>query len=638
MSLRIGMFQLNKSKAEIFVLGLMYFALMIFLYISRQGFCITFTDTDDYMRVLRIKEFFTHFDLSNTIISRGNYPVGCDLHWTRLYDFFLIAFSYLCNIFVNSIEKSVECVCLCISPIFGLVSMAFIFKIFNQFMKKEVILLAVALFCASPFLTPFFAFGRPDHHAFITMCMIIYFYNFTELVLNKKDDKNIYILSAIITTCCVWASPETLIVLVLSDAVLFISYFNDSKVLRKLYFKSVLSACFIGLISSFPLNKLLPSHFFVICILLLMIPYSSLKNEIIRKSDILKSWHFVCLLFMMILLPNVHPVEYDKISVVHSTLFLCSAIYFAINAQLVNSKNHMFDAAIWAFVIGVVFLSIFPSFFSGMEADISPLIKEIWLSRIAEMKSPILSTDSRPAFVVYVMINICAITVKFQELRKQTFEGKNIIWFAFVLIGSTYLILAAFAYRMIPYSVLFGLPLVVNLGMSSKLVKGIHKIFRMLITMFLSVFFLFLTCFFQDSCKDTIEKKYTERELYEMLDSLSENPAIIMAHSNYGPPILYYTKHCVLGAPYHRQTDGILYSYIITEMDFDNEIVKKVLKKTHSDFIFIKDDKYQRDKNSFAARILKNDYPEWISVVKIPDKFSDIVVAKVNHQLLAKAK
>ena len=161
------MFKLRESKIELTVLGIMYLMMLAFCYISGFGCQISFIDTDDFMRVLRTQEFFSHFDLNNTIISRGNYPIGCDLHWTRLYDFFLIGLTYIIDFFVDSVETSVKYACFLISPITGLISMVFVHKILQNFLKKDSIFLATAIFCASPFLIPFFSFGRPDHHSFI---------------------------------------------------------------------------------------------------------------------------------------------------------------------------------------------------------------------------------------------------------------------------------------------------------------------------------------------------------------------------------------------------------------------------------------------------------------------------------------
>ena len=71
-------------------------------------------------------------------------------------------------------------------------------------------------------------------------------------VLNETEDKHVYIKAAAATTACVWASPETLIDLLLTEAMLFFAYTNDFSKIKNLYFKNLLTACFVGTIGLIP--------------------------------------------------------------------------------------------------------------------------------------------------------------------------------------------------------------------------------------------------------------------------------------------------------------------------------------------------------------------------------------------------
>ena len=218
------MFKLKEKTVELIFLSIMYLAMLSYYHISLFGGTMHFVDTDDFMRVVCIREFFNNFDLNNHIISRSNYPYGCELHWSRLYDFFIIGLTWIIDFFINSLEKSIDYVCFIISPILGLISMIVISKIFRNFVKKSDVFLATALFCASPYLLMFFRFGRPDHHAFITLCILTYVYYVTKIISNRNEEKYTYIKTAISAAACVWASPETLIVLLLTNVVLFLVY------------------------------------------------------------------------------------------------------------------------------------------------------------------------------------------------------------------------------------------------------------------------------------------------------------------------------------------------------------------------------------------------------------------------------
>ncbi len=633
------MLKLKEKTTELIILGIMYIAVMIYCYVILFGECINFIDTDDFMRVIRTREFFQHYDLSNCVIARSNYPYGCELHWTRLYDFFIIGLTWFIDLFTDSLDQAINYACFCISPILGLVSMVFVFKILDKFIDKDNVFLATALFCASPFLMPFFSFGRPDHHSFITLCIIIYMYYTSQVVLDKTGNKWIYIKAAIAASACVWASPETLIVLLLTDAVLFLSYMNDFEKTANLYFKNLLTACCIGTIAMIPDATPKSAHGLSICLLLMLIPYTTLSKNSLQKDPFFRCWHYICLMFLMIFLTDVQPAEYDKISIVHTTLFLCLAILFAVNLQLIGRKDHLYDAIVWALVIACVFLSMFPRFFMGMSADIPQFVKDIWLCTISELRSPF-TGNMVCTFSVYTIITATAIVVKIRELQKQNITEKNVIWVLFIALASCYWICACFAYRMIPYSVLFGLPIIVNLCMSSKYVKNYSKPVRMIITVILACFFLFATSLWCDSDIDEEEtvanRKYSDAELFECVDNLSDKPVVIMAHSNHGPKLLYYTKHCVLGAPYHRQTEGIISSYSVMDADKDMNVVRKVLKETNAQYLFIGHKQEKSFPDSFASSVLAGQVPQWLSIVKIPEKFSDYSIFKIDQNLIAK--
>ena len=631
------MFKLKEKTSEIIVLSALYLALLSYSYVVLFGDSMTFMDTDDFMRVLRTKEFFNDYDLNNSMVSRSNYPIGCELHWTRLYDFLIIGLTWLVDLFSESLEQSIEVACFIISPILGIASTVVIYNIFEKFMSKTNTFLATALFCASPFLMAFFTFGRPDHHAFITLCMLIYIYCTINMVLDETENKKNFIITSVAATACVWASPETLIVLLLTDAVLFFAYMKDFEKTKILYLKSILTSCFIGIVAMIPISGSNFFHCLLMSILLLLIPYTTLSRRSLNNDMFFKYWHYVCLLFMMLFLTEITPVEYDKISIVHTTLFLCVSTFFAINLQLIGRKDHLYDAITWAMVICLIFLSMFPRFLMGMSADVAPLIKKVWLSKIIELHSPWIG-NMFWTFLIFSIITLTAIIVKTKELIKQEFTKTSIVWAILIIIASCYWILACFAYRMIPYSVLFGLPLIVNLGMSSEYVKRYKKVSRMIFTMMISCLFIIITSCFVETEIDVkkSDQKYTDAELFGSIDNLCHRPVVIMAHTNFGPKLLYYTKHFVLGAPYHRQVEGIILSYSIMEMDNNLKVVRRILKKTNTHFIFVSHKQQTEFPNSFASALLAGNLPKWISIVKIPIRFSDYSVFKVDQDLLDK--
>ncbi|MDR0677957.1 MAG: hypothetical protein LBF44_00285, partial [Holosporaceae bacterium] len=189
----------SKNKLEIIILLLLGVIVDIRFYEQICGSCVTFADTDDYMRLVRIRDFFLHHDLANTVISRCNVPFGCDLHWTRFYDFFIIIPAYILNIFIDS-NKSIEYVGLLIGPVLRSITTVTLFSLCQKFMKKNNAFLTTEIFPSHPLIYGINHLGRPDHHAFIMLFMVVYLKSVIEVALAKFNGENLYLKPAIIAT------------------------------------------------------------------------------------------------------------------------------------------------------------------------------------------------------------------------------------------------------------------------------------------------------------------------------------------------------------------------------------------------------------------------------------------------------
>ncbi|MDR2682016.1 MAG: hypothetical protein LBB29_03150 [Holosporaceae bacterium] len=116
-----------------------------------------------------------------------------------------------------------------------------------------------------------------------------------------------------------------------------------------------------------------------------------------------------------------------------------------------------------------------------------------------------------------------------------------------------------------------------------------------------------------------------------MLDALSTAPVVLMSTTNNGARILYFTKHSAVGANYHRQREGIIACYKVMKEKYHEQTVKSVLEATNSAYIFIHtSDKIEQD--SLPQMIIENKQPAWIERLEIPQKFNDIIVAKINRE------
>lgn len=626
---------LNKNKIELIILSILGLVFNIAIYFQMHGYSISFLDTDDYMRLVRIQDFFNHFDLLDNVIKRCNVPFGCSLHWTRFYDLFLIIPSYLFSFFTESTKNAIEYVGFFIAPVLKTFLLIFLFRISIRLFSRRDAFLAVALIAANPIISQFGTFGRPDHHMFIMMFMTIVLSNVTSLVESKFKEG--YQRLAISSALCIWISPETLIPLLLLDAILFayaifdLSEIDGSLILKNLYLKNLFVSCFIGII-------ILPSMEYGFIIVALV---TSSLIFIIRKEYVSKI-SFILLAVFAYCIQSALPVSYDEISLVHFVLYICISLFFYVSfIHKTDSKKVCLPKIFLAFAIFAgVFIYTYPKFFLGMSADISPLITDIWLKKIAEMRSPFEHGDYC-FFIVHVIVIAVSVAHKSIELLKNKKNKLEIIWLFLIANSVCYTIFAAFAYRMLPFSILFGFPLIVDFGMNSVHFKKLHRLIRIVLTFFITTLFIFLTAYLKNDSYDSDEshqKKYTTQELFREVDNLSATPVVIMAHSNDGPAILYYTKHKVVGAPYHRQTEGILTSYEVMENDYIEDKTLEELEFVNASYIFIKKSMYENKndktkvykKQSLAKMIVEGKQPKWITIVKLPAKFDDVIIAKID--------
>ena len=598
---------------------------------------VRYFDTDDYMTIVWVRDFFHHWDLSNHIIMRANVPFGGDMHWTRIYDFFLIIPSYILNLFIGNINKSTEYVGLLISPVIKCVTIVVLFDFFKKTMtSRTAAFLAALIFAIHPAINYINMFARPDHHAFIMMMMVVYIHYLAEICRSDFKDKIASIKAGITVALCVWTSPETLIFLLISETVLFLCVHNDVQKLQALYQKNVVTTCAIGVI------VLLFCKFDIIDIVCFT-ALSAVSYFTLKKFHL---WHLFVFIFLGVVIATFPQVEYDKISVVHLVLYICSTIFFGI-AKL---SDAFWKKCSFGCTIGVAFILFFPKFFYGMEGGMSEALKTVWLAeKVDEMKSPFhFGLIPSAFFAMYMAIASVAIYNKIYDLTTKKREQVDIVWWILITSCLCYQICAAMADRMRPTFAFFSIPLIVELGMSGSPLKMFPKSWRIALTCVLALsvditqkYYFIIKSYMSDSsgikefCKSKKQAYEQEDRFFRFLNGISEKPATILTYLGKSSMALYYTKHNVVAVPYHRQEHGILAFYDIMENNYDEQKIKNLLKKTKTDYIFISKSMTfatLEAKNSFVGMIVQGILPEWITIIDIPHEFEDVILAKVDRK------
>ncbi|MDR2267831.1 MAG: hypothetical protein LBD81_00070 [Holosporaceae bacterium] len=606
---------------------------------------LRFLDTDDYMRLVRVRDFFIHHDLGKTIIDRANVPYGGDLHWTRFYDLFFIIPSYILNFFLNSIEQSIEYVGFFITPVIKIVTIGILFRLFQKMTDIKSAFVATLIFAVHPAINHINMFGRPDHHAFILLFTVIYLYNLAEMAESEFKSVNAAASAGLTGALCIWISPETLMILLPAEAaILFLLYGNAEK-LTSVYIKNVVTSCCVGIIVFLFCNF---DRVDLLCFgSLLSISYITFKKFHWSQLPLL-----LLLAFAFSTLPQL---EYDKISPVHLSLYLCLSVCLGvcIAKQDIIAKYGRYFVAVDACVVGGIFLCMFPLFVYGMEAHVSEELKTVWLhSNVDELKSPF-DFGKWPAvfFCICLVIFSVAAHNKIRDLMEEVFSDRNILWWIFVVSCSCYLLLASIADRLRATLVFLSIPLVVDMTINGVVLKYWPCIMRGLAAFVLLVapdliqkYQPLLQSYFtnredfENFCKMRLEAYQQEDRFFKFLDSISEKPITILTYLGKSSMTLYYTKHKVVSIPYHRQEHGILLFHLIAETEYNERVVKKILNTTGTDYIFISKSMCLMNpssRNSLAEMIAESRPPDWISIAAIPTEFEDVVLAKIDKKKLA---
>jgi hypothetical protein len=102
----------------------------------------------------------------------------------------------------------------------------------------------------------------------------------------------------------------------------------------------------------------------------------------------------------------------------------------------------------------------------------------------------------------------------------------------------------------------------------------------------------------------------------------------ILTDTNWGPEILYRTRHETIGSPYHRNWRGILDTYDIMKAVNDDE-ARKLINNRGIELILLcfnspefGDSSKSAGENEFYRRLFRNECPNWLKTMELPAELS----------------
>lgn len=611
----------KQNKIELIILLFLCLLVNIFSYVSITGRFpfenivdgVVFFDPDDYMRLVRMNEWFSGKGFFDSIIERANSPFGGDMHWTRFYDLFWYIPVKIVEFFTKDTRAAVAYVGFFISPVFALFSGLMVFRMMQYLMDKKDAFLSAALFFGHSYIVIQTIFGRPDYHSFIIFMITLYMLLITKLIMDDCKNDRTVIATAIVSALCIYASPETLIPLLLSEAVLFSFSFRKNEIFKCITLKS--KYIFISLLFLYDLNN--PDVEFRvvavwICMFCTIFGFKSKKLTYVLVFII----NSLCFFIFQ------DQGDYDKLSLVHVNLYFNMAMFYYIYS--LYPINVFSEKVKRALIIGGIFFTMYlvvcPKFFLGMEANVDAYAKKIWLSNVEEMQSP-LTGDFCYSFVITLFVNLVASVNKIYVLCKnKNVSRETIVWVLFVVIGFVYTIFGCIAFRMAPYAVMFMNPVVVDFVMNGGFFKRLPRIVKVLIVLGLILLVQILPTYAIQNrvSQERKNASMSSRSVYKLIDNLSEKSEVVLASIDIGPRLLWFTKHKIVAAPYHRHTNGIVAEYEILQNKFNASNVKSYLLKTKTKYIVISKSRYFCEKGEACRGSLGYyfakyaDYNGWI--------------------------
>ena len=602
-------------------------------------FAVRYFDTDDFMTIVRIRDFFENFDLADNIIKRANFPYGGDMHWTRIYDFFLISPSYILNFFFD-IKKATEYVGLLISPAVKCVLIVVVYELMKKISQsKTAAFLTTLLIALHPAINYTNMFARPDHHAFTMLMMALYLLFLAECCENNFRNNLDNIKVGIVSALNLWTTPETLMLLLLTSAVIFLYAYDDREkmlaVARQCAYTAASISVIVVVFRPFEVSTILFLIFSAAAI-------AAIYKKIFWLAAVLGAVA-ICSVF------NTLPVEYDKISIVHLILYIAMTCFFAGSVKF----DDFWKKCVVGGILGIAFLALFPKFFYGMEAGISDALREAWFANdVDEMKSPF-SFDSTVVsyFVVYIVISVIAIYDKIQRLVAKQKESYDLMWWILIASCFCYIIFSCIADRLRATLAFFSIPLIVEFGFHGTFSKFLSENLKIILVCLLSIgsdvtqkYYPILRLFFMEGADGFIKFCEMHKDAYEqedrffkVLDGISQKPITVFTYLGKAAPTLYYTKHNVVATPYHRHEQGIIAFNQVMQSPYNEPLVKEIFKKTKTDYVFVsKGMTYssQRYMVSFAGMIARGSCPGWADIAEIPFEFSDVILLKLNRDML----
>lgn len=262
----------------------------------------------------------------------------------------------------------------------------------------------------------------------------------------------------------------------------------------------------------------------------------------------------------------------DIVSIVHLAAALLCAAAFLILARLpLATWRSRLLAGIVAGAVAVALLALFfPAILASPYAALDEWLQINWIARISEAESWLVSFLGEPAYATGVLVPVLTALVV-ALVRATRPGGERALWFTYALFVAVSLLLMLLQIRAARIALPLAIPgcaVLVGVAWHHMVTsRGVGPIFATLGASIVSASIAVIVVAtavilaFPDYAAATSDSRRAERYACHSQPAFASlaarAPARIMAPVDLGSQLLLYTPHSVVGAPYHRNGEGV---------------------------------------------------------------------------------
>ncbi len=545
-------------------------------------------DTDDAMRLVVVNDLLHGQNWFDHVQHRLNTPFGAEIHWSRFIDLPLAGLQLLLTPFLGADAYFGAAVVWPLLLLFVLLALSAAFA--THFTGRDGLLPGLVLPVLSAVVLVEFAPGRADHHNVqIILSLLMAF-----ATVRSWSSPNFAIVAGLAAATSLAVGLETLPVIVPAVAAFALGYVLVPETARqmRLFGLSFASGAVAHLMLAWPPARWLEP-----------------------ACDALS-------------------ITYVAAALGVGLVFLILPLLPRGNAIVRLGLGGLLGAAL---VAGLV--AAFPACLAGPYAGMDPWLAEHWLARIIEAKPVWYSFGGLPAYTVGIMLPPLAALVVLGFILNRTTGLRRAEWATlglFLLVGLMITVLQIRGARLVaPMIVPVGAWLIVAARARYLSRQNLVNIVALAGSwlIFAGLAIALVTGWIVPKGSDEIEPVMATAATqpagnrYQCLmpgafeDLSALPPERIMAPVDLGAHILLFTDHAVVGAPYHRNQEGVLDTFNFFNRPLDE--AREILDERGISLVvtcpWLNEMQGFEDtaEDSFVRRVARNDLPNWLEDVSL---------------------